>query len=260
MKNMEKNIIFYFTGTGNSLQAAKIIAKQLENCTLQLVSTYDKLKIPAGYDRIVFIYPVYSGQPPRCMMEFTEKTDFSANPASYYFQVASCGGTTGNSVYWMAVHLQKKGVKLSAAYKISSKPNYIASYPITKDVTTRPGKARKKAEEIGKLILAKETTKLQNKPVKLFTYMNTRIAPKFTEMDRDYNVSDDCISCGICAKVCPVNNIEMKDGKPTFKHNCEQCMACIHNCPKQALNYKNVTAGRIRYRNPDVSLEELYRK
>lgn len=100
----------------------------------------------------------------------------------------------------------------------------------------------------------------QNKPVKLFTYMNTRIAPKFTEMDRDYNVSDDCISCGICAKVCPVNNIEMKDGKPTFKHNCEQCMACIHNCPKQALNYKNVTAGRIRYRNPDVSLEELYRK
>lgn len=110
MKNMEKNIIFYFTGTGNSLQAAKIIAKQLENCTLQLVSTYDKLKIPAGYDRIVFIYPVYSGQPPRCMMEFTEKTDFSANPASYYFQVASCGGTTGNSVYWMAVHLQKKGL------------------------------------------------------------------------------------------------------------------------------------------------------
>ena len=50
MKNMEKNIIFYFTGTGNSLQAAKIIAKQLENCTLQLVSTYYKLKIPAGYD------------------------------------------------------------------------------------------------------------------------------------------------------------------------------------------------------------------
>ncbi len=27
------------------------------------------------------------------------------------------------------------------------------------------------------------------------------------EMDKYYSVSDDCIKCGICEKVCPVGNI-----------------------------------------------------
>ncbi|MGA2143242.1 MAG: EFR1 family ferrodoxin, partial [Brevinematales bacterium] len=78
------------------------------------------------------------------------------------------------------------------------------------------------------------------------------------EMDKYYNVSNDCIKCGICEKVCPVGNIGLDDtGHPYFKHHCEQCVACIQFCPKKAINYKDKTKNRRRYTNPSIKYTDL---
>ncbi|MDR0374648.1 MAG: EFR1 family ferrodoxin [Treponema sp.] len=58
-------------------------------------------------------------------------------------------------------------------------------------------------------------------------------------MDSNYNISENCVGCKICGKVCPVKNIEIINNKPVFKHACEQCMACIHLCPFRAINYRD---------------------
>jgi MinD superfamily P-loop ATPase len=76
-------------------------------------------------------------------------------------------------------------------------------------------------------------------------------------MDRDYIVDGNCTGCGICKMVCPVKNIEIMNGKPNFKHNCEQCVACIQYCPQRAINYKNLTQKRRRYTNPKINYKEL---
>lgn len=34
-------------------------------------------------------------------------------------------------------------------------------------------------------------------------------------------------------------------------------MACIQYCPKQAIEYSKKTVGRKRYRNPNVTLQEM---
>ena len=60
-----------------------------------------------------------------------------------------------------------------------------------------------------------------------------------------------------CQKVCPANNIEIKSGKLYFRHKCEHCLACVHNCPVQAINWKHKTDGKERYRNAGVRLNEL---
>jgi len=43
-----------------------------------------------------------------------------------------------------------------------------------------------------------------------------------------------CTKCGLCAKLCPVNNIEMKEF-PEFKDKCVMCMRCKAFCPQQAI-------------------------
>lgn len=73
----------------------------------------------------------------------------------------------------------------------------------------------------------------------------------------DYIVNDNCIRCGICAKVCPAGNITVTD-KVTFSDHCEVCYACLHYCPQNAIHMK-VERSEVRFRNEHVSLQDIIR-
>lgn len=62
-----------------------------------------------------------------------------------------------------------------------------------------------------------------------------------------FTVSDACISCGQCAKRCPMNNVTLKDGKPVWGKACTHCMACICYCPVSAIEYGKKSVGQPRY-------------
>lgn len=72
-----------------------------------------------------------------------------------------------------------------------------------------------------------------------------------------FTVSHTCTGYMTCKKVCPVKNITMEDGQPDFWHRCEHCLACLHNCPANAIDWKQKTQGKERYRNAGVSLNDL---
>ncbi|MFC2099562.1 EFR1 family ferrodoxin [Candidatus Bipolaricaulota bacterium] len=73
------------------------------------------------------------------------------------------------------------------------------------------------------------------------------------ERDGKFTVSDACVSCGTCVRVCPVDNIELSADRPVWKHHCEQCFACIHFCPECAIQLRGgKTQGRRRYHHPKI--------
>lgn len=47
-------------------------------------------------------------------------------------------------------------------------------------------------------------------------------------------VNKDCVKCGKCAKICPVNAISFNNPTCTDKSKCITCMRCISECPKRA--------------------------
>ncbi len=48
---------------------------------------------------------------------------------------------------------------------------------------------------------------------------------------------ETCVGCGACVEVCPVNVIEMVDGKadPVRNEDCTSCGACVDACPVSAI-------------------------
>ena len=61
---------------------------------------------------------------------------------------------------------------------------------------------------------------------------------------------NNCIGCGICAKVCPTDAIEVDKANGTWtieRMQCVQCSGCVDNCPKNCLTMEN------QYTTPDVT-------
>ena len=76
--------------------------------------------------------------------------------------------------------------------------------------------------------------------------VNSLFYPLFVHAKK-FRVTDACISCGKCASVCPLGNIDLENGRPVWKNNCTHCMACICRCPKEAIEYGRHSEGLPRY-------------
>lgn len=52
-----------------------------------------------------------------------------------------------------------------------------------------------------------------------------------------YKINGDCISCGNCAGICPVNAIKEGDTQYIIdKDTCISCGACADSCPVNAIS------------------------
>ena len=51
----------------------------------------------------------------------------------------------------------------------------------------------------------------------------------------------------MCARLCPMTNIKIENGRPVFGDKCLSCGSCIQNCPTEAIEYGNITQKKKRY-------------
>jgi len=256
---MGKNIIFVFSGTGNSLWAAKEIGRELEACEIVSMGSNVISALPKGYERIGFVYPTYAGGMPRRVKEFVSSLELRNNKEAYFFTVASCGriAKAPNVIAQMHHALKRKGLQLSYGERLDMFSNYVVGYEMRDTVREE---ADRSALDIKPMLASIKNRRTNHiKTIQTFRRLESMgFMCIVSHMDKNFHVSDDCIHCDICKKICPVKNISMEAGeKPSFTHHCEQCLACIQNCPVKAINYKDKTQNRKRYMHPDVSWKEL---
>lgn len=238
-----KGRIYYFSGTGNSMRAARVIARYLENTEI-ISMRADPAKYPASdCDVIGFIYPVYHWSMPAPAAAFAEKLEI--NPKAYIFVIAMPSFICGTACEKLAEILSGKGARISYGSKVHSVANYAVVYPPVPPAKLIVPLTERKLRRIGADLAAKKS-KPYPRAGRFIRQRRERVMTPYLELqkyaDYPFTISESCISCGICAKVCPCGNIVLEDGRPSFQHHCANCMACVVCCPKRAIGY-NITEG-----------------
>lgn len=259
-------VLYYFSGTGNSLVIARDLAAALGNTTL--IAIPDALQTPAvgaddAPDAVGIVFPVYAWGPPRIVADFINSRQWNGIP--YLFAVCTCGGFPGGTLTLLAQALRARGGNLKAGFSIVMPGNYTALYGAIAEAKQQKmfAGARARVAEIAGLIKAR-----RNQPVeKSFWLINLLTGfiykhgmPKFKTADVKFFVLDTCTHCGLCVKVCPRRNIALKDGHPQWLGNCEQCMACLQWCPVSAIQFGPSTQNRKRYHHPAIKAKDLFVK
>lgn len=244
-------MVVYFSGTGNSRYCAEMIADKLGDSLLDSRS-YIKNCIAADLisDRWVFVAPTYSWQLPLIFSDFIRSGSFSGGNDAWF--VMTCGGDIGNA----GEHIQKlcneKGLNFKGVLQVVMPENYVAMFPVPD------------AEEASKIVEAAVPCleagirriyegepfpewkhgfidKFKSGPV------NKGFNKYWVKAEKFY-VKDSCIGCGKCSEQCVANCISMENGKPVWGQGCTHCMACICNCPVEAIEYGKVSVGKPRYK------------
>jgi Fe-S-cluster-containing hydrogenase component 2 len=67
---------------------------------------------------------------------------------------------------------------------------------------------------------------------------------------------DECIGCGACTEICPVDAVTMVDERPVVDTNwCIGCSVCAVSCPAEVISIKR----RMENRAPE-SFAHLHRR
>ncbi len=256
-----KNILFYFSATGNTLAITRKLAENLGSTTCIPIKHDTMTKIPEGTERIGFMFPVYAWGMPLLVKNFMQRLDIAKQ--TYLFSVVTCGSSIGATILQADRLLRQKGLFLSAGFRIPMPGNCITLYNVCS-----PDKQKEKCERAYTIInqitpAIREKTQIDSPkgPWLFNAIFSGLIYRSFAwyvhKADTYFNTTDDCNGCALCAKICPAGNIRIENRLPVWLHKCEQCLACLHWCPQQAIQYKNRTKTRNRYHHPDLELKDM---
>ena len=254
-----KTVLYWFSGTGNSLMIAKTIAAELGGAEMVPMLRADRAADVVA-ERVGLVFPVYAFGPPGAVLRFARAVAIPAG--AYVFSVATMGGLAGGTHRRLRAVLRRRGIELAGGWSVIMPGNYTPMYgaePAGKIEKTL-AKVPARVGEIAAAVNRGERGRIEDS-VPPFNWVgalaNRAGLSRFRGADRKFIVQSQCTHCGLCARVCPVENIRMENGTPVWQHRCEQCMACLQWCPVEAIQFGKATVGRRRYHHPDCKAADV---
>lgn len=246
-------MVLYFSASGNTEYIAKLIAKALDDECVNLLERIKKQDYTRVCSKKPFVIctPVYVCEMPRFVRDYIKRLPFRGNRNVYY--VFTSGGYAGISGALARKLTLRKKMIYNGHAELKMPSNHIVSdaYPPTEpdDCRRRIKTATRAVREITETI--KNGGKLRARHIFLFEKalalpVNV-IWTKYKQPSKDFFTTDKCVGCGKCSRLCPINNIHLENKRPVWEKPCAHCMACILNCPFEAIEYADITQKKDKY-------------
>jgi ferredoxin len=265
---MAKNIVYYFTGTGNSYYVAKKMSDALNGEMIPFLMLKNEVDVEA--DVLVFVFPVYDFKPPKIVNQIID--NLSSIRANKIVAIATYGVALSSTLKHFETTLSRIGATLSYGYGIKCPHNAVGSIGIKetenrkrlmlmdnkiKDILTKM--AASSSGKIERTTLFEDGTLIKGIP-HIINFLIILILKGSASLS--YKVTEACVKCHLCENICPVGAIEWNQeiDSPIFGNQCASCFACVQWCPQKAIQFGDYgfkELGMIRYHHPKVNAENL---
>ncbi len=240
-----ERMIYYFSGTGNSLRAARIIAAEIGGAKLFSMRSDPEAVSAAAADMVGFVCPVYEWDVPETVKAFVQHLTLA--PDAYTFMVATYAAIHGRCFETLDALLRSKGSRLHYGRALRCVASQCTAYEPFPPARLMVPLAEKRCRKIAREIALRRPRKY---PV--MSPVTKRLYPKMMvpflnvqqEYDKGFYASDACVGCEICRRVCPCRNITFAQKRPVWNHACLGCNACVVYCPTKAIQFKTPDAYR----------------
>jgi len=247
---MKTVIIYYFSGSGNTLRIAKEVEhtfnKMDYDCKLiKMENTKDiKADILKSCAYIGLMFPV------AIQSTFPLVWDFVNNLPECLkqkiFMIDTMEAYSGGVVGPMKKILSQKGYHCVGALEIPMSNSMETKEKKQKRSKSKDRKAPKIAEDFV-VRLINGQTHWRRIPLLSDGMRFISAGKKIWAMESEkLSISqDDCINCGLCIRQCPLEALSQEEGVILINHDrCQCCMRCVTHCPKDAFRLKGKSVLR----------------
>lgn len=247
-----KTRIIYFSGTGNTKYLSGKLGESMEVITgdnVEVISIEEALNTEVESQPIMLGlgYPVYDYKPPQVFVKMLEKYLRKQEViGAFIFGTYATAALDANA--HMMKLLDDKGIPVygqttfkapgAISYLYVHKHNPLANKQRIFSTNIRE-QVKAFAESVQKHII-KDLSLVPIKFNKLNHYHQQFSNALFGNLFyKGLKVSEGCTGCGVCTKLCPVDNLRLLVDKVQIidGDQCEHCLKCVVNCPKKAINF-----------------------
>jgi ferredoxin len=265
-----KLLFLYFSGTGNTDYVAHYLARKLAHLPIEIElrsMEWQPAEEVASFDLLAVGFPVYAADAPIFFQNYLRLLPPGEGRGAFVFctQGAYAGSAVRLGLERLAaqsyVPLGGGSVLMPGSDGLSmvAKESWMARKALEKDYDHLKD-ADRLSEEMVSVLLGM----LDGRPPEEWGEMRTSRSGA-TVSDRVWgfvyratenwcrtrlHADEQCEGCGLCAQLCPVDNVEMRDGRPCFGDQCVLCIRCLHACPQEAIQISRFTTGKFRWKGP----------
>jgi ferredoxin len=272
-----KLLFLYFSGTGNTDYVTRYLVRKLSDTSVELEMRSIERQ-PADqvsdFDLLAVGFPVYACDSPGFFQSYLGQLP----PGGGRGALAYCtkGAFAGGAVRRNLQRLGARGYVPLAGGSVTMpgtdglallpKNSRMARMALEKDydhLEDADRLAGRWAEVVSDLRAGHSVEALsQRLPSSSRVPMPDRIWAFLYEVAENYarsrfRADEQCVGCGLCVELCPVDNVELLNGRSAFGDQCALCMRCVHACPQEAIQIGKITLNKFRWRGPKGDFEPL---